>query len=113
MALANTFVVNSDQAVATSALARLKFVETALQAIPAADEKVAQAVKDASALLAEYRQALTKLIENSKEIDELAVEMADSATAIMKGSDAMKADLLTDQQRLEAESDAAIGETSG
>ena len=32
-ALANTFVVNSDQAVATSALARLKFVENALKAI--------------------------------------------------------------------------------
>ena len=32
-ALANTFVVNSDQSVATSALARLKFVENALKAI--------------------------------------------------------------------------------
>jgi len=111
MALASTFVVNSDQAVAASALARLKFVETALQAIPAAEEKVAQAVKDASALLAGYRQALTKLIANSKEVDELAVEMAESATEIMKGSNAMKADLLGDQQRLDSESDAAISET--
>jgi methyl-accepting chemotaxis protein len=111
MALVSTFVVNSDQAVAASALARLKFVETALQAIPSADEKVAQAVKDASALLAEYRQALTKLVENSKEVDELAVEMAESATEIMKGSNAMKADLLADQQRLDSESDAAISET--
>jgi methyl-accepting chemotaxis protein len=111
MALASTFVVNSDQAVAASALARLKFVETALQAIPSADEKVAQAVKDASALLEEYRQALTKLIGNSKEVDELAVEMAESATEIMKGSNAMKADLLADQQRLDSESDAAISET--
>ena len=48
MALANTFVVNSDQTVAASAMARLKFVETALQAIPSTDEKVAQAVKEAS-----------------------------------------------------------------
>jgi methyl-accepting chemotaxis protein len=111
MALVSTFVVNSDQSVATSALARLKFVETALQAIPASDEKVAQAVKDASVLLEEYRQALTKLIENSKEVDELAVEMAESATEIMKGSNAMKADLLADQQRLDSESDAAISET--
>ena len=55
-ALANTFVVNSDQSVAASAMARLKFVETALQAIPSTDEKVAQAVKDASVLLEEYRQ---------------------------------------------------------
>src|SRR3984957_4491398 len=37
--------------------------------------------------------------------------MTDSADAIMKGSAAMKADLLADQQRLETESDATIGET--
>jgi len=111
MALVSTFVVNSDQAVAASALARLKFVETALQAIPSSDEKVAQAVKEASVLLEEYRQALTKLIDNSKEVDELAVEMAESATEIMKGSNAMKADLLSDRQRLDSESDSTIGET--
>jgi methyl-accepting chemotaxis protein len=111
MALANTFVVNSDKAVAASATARLKFVETALQAIPSADQKVLQAVKEAAAQLEEYRQALTKLIENSKEVDELAVEMAESTAAIVKGSNAMKADLLSDQQRLDAESSATIHET--
>jgi methyl-accepting chemotaxis protein len=111
MALANTFVVNSDKAVAASAMARLKFVETALQAIPSADPKVLQAVKEAAAQLEEYRQALTKLIENSKEVDELAVEMAESTAAIVKGSNAMKADLLSDQQRLDAESSATIHET--
>jgi methyl-accepting chemotaxis protein len=37
--------------------------------------------------------------------------MADSAAAIVKGASAMKADLLSDQQRLESESDAIIGET--
>jgi methyl-accepting chemotaxis protein len=111
MALANTFVVNSDQAVAASATARLKFVETALQAIPANDEKVLQAVKDAGAQLQEYRQALTKLMENSKEVDELSVEMAESAAEISKGSNGMKEGLFSDQKKLESESDAAIGAT--
>jgi methyl-accepting chemotaxis protein len=111
MALTNTFVVNSDQSVAASAMARLKFVETALQAIPSADEKIGQAVKEASKQLEEYRQALTKLIDNAKEIDELSIEMADSTTAIMKASSAMKADLLSDQQRLDSESNAAISGT--
>jgi HAMP domain-containing protein len=37
--------------------------------------------------------------------------MTDSATAIMQGASAMKTDLLSDQQRLESESDATIGET--
>ena len=84
-ALANTFVINSDQAVAASALARLKFVENSLQAISSTDEKITQSLKEAAALLDEYRQALTKLIENAKEIDELIAEMADSAAAIMQG----------------------------
>jgi methyl-accepting chemotaxis protein len=111
VSLANTFVVSSDQAVAASALARVKFVETALEAIPQADEKVLQAVKEASVLLEEYRQGLTKLVDNSKEVDELNVEMAESATAIIKASDVMKADLLSDQKRLDSESDASISET--
>jgi methyl-accepting chemotaxis protein len=111
MALVNTFIVNSDQSVATSAMARIKFVETALEAIPAGEEKVAQAIKDATAQLGEYRKALTKLIDNAKEIDELSIEMADSTAAILKASSAMKADLLADQQRLDSESGATIGET--
>jgi methyl-accepting chemotaxis protein len=110
-ALAGTFVINSDAAVAASALARLKFVESALAGISSRDEKVGQAVKDAAAMLEEYRAALTKLIANSKEIDELTAEMADSAAAIVQGASAMKAGLSSDQKRLEAESDATISET--
>jgi methyl-accepting chemotaxis protein len=110
-ALVNTFVVNSDQTVAASAMARLKFVENSLAAISSTDEKIVQGLKEISALLDEYRQTLGKLIENSKSIGELTTEMAESADAIVKGSSAMKADLLSDQQRLESESDATIGET--
>ena len=110
-ALANTFIVNSDQSVAASAVARLKFVETALQAIPNDEENVAQAIKEASLQLEEYRKALAKLIDNAKEVDELSVEMADSTVDIIKASNAMKADLLADQQRLDSESRATISET--
>ena len=101
-ALANMFVINSDQAVATSAAARLKFVENSLRAISSKDERITQGLKEASGLVDEYRQALTKLVDNAKEIDELVAEMGDSAAAIVKGADVMKADLLSDQQRLEA-----------
>jgi methyl-accepting chemotaxis protein len=110
-ALANTFVINSDQTVATSALARLKFVENSLHAISSNNEKIVQGLKEAAGLLEDYRQALTKLVENAKSIDELVTEMTESADAIVKGASAMKADLLSDQRRLEAESDATIGET--
>lgn len=110
-ALANAFVINSDQTVATSAVARLKFAENSLQAIPSTDEKIVRGLKEAATLLEEYRQALTKLIENSKSIDELVTEMTESADAIVQGANAMKAGLLSDQQRLETESNAIAGET--
>ena len=110
-ALVGTFVVNADQSIATGALARLKFVEAALKAIPADEPKVAQAVKDASGYLDDYRKSVTKLVDNAKELDELSIEMADSTVAIMKASNAMKADLLADQQRLDSESVATISQT--
>ena len=50
-ALANTFVINSDQTVATSALARLKFVENSLHAISSTDEKIMQGLKEVSGCL--------------------------------------------------------------
>src|SRR5207237_2167542 len=53
-ALANTFVINCDQTVAASALARLKFVENSLHAISTADEKITQGLKEISALLGDY-----------------------------------------------------------
>ncbi len=109
--LANTFVANSDLSVANTALARLKFLENALQAVSTTDDKIGAGLKDVGAQLASYGKGLSKLIENSKSIEELTAEMSDSATAIMQGSTVMKADLLSDQQRLEAESDAAIRQT--
>src|SRR4051794_26174460 len=110
-ALVNTFVINSDKTVAASALARLKFVENSLKAIPSSNEKIQQGIKEVAGLLEEYRNSLAKLIDNSKEIDELIVEMSESAAAINKGSAVMKSDLLADQKRLETESDETIGDT--
>ena len=109
-ALANTFVVNSDQATAASALARLKFVNNALASILSSTEKVVEGLKEATGLLGEYRQALTKLIENSKSIGELTAKMTESATAIMQGAATLKADLVSDQQRSKPDQ-RAIDET--
>jgi methyl-accepting chemotaxis protein len=110
-ALANTFVVNSDKTVAASALARLKFVENALKAISSNNEKIREGIKEVAGMLEEYRQSLAKLVDNAMEIDELTLEMTESAAAINKGSSVMKSDLLADQKRLEAESDATVAET--
>jgi methyl-accepting chemotaxis protein len=111
IAIANTFVINSDQTVAAGALARLKFVDHALQAISATDDNLVAALKEAAVLLGQYTQALTSLVENAKTVDDLVTAMSGAAGAITQGSTAMKADLVAEQQRLEAENDNIIGET--
>jgi methyl-accepting chemotaxis protein len=110
-AMADNFVISSDPAAATSTLARLSIVQNSQHAISATDEKILLTIKEAFGLLADYRQAFSQLVDNAKSIDRLTTEMGGSADAIMQGSTAMKAGLLSDQQRLEAESNATIGET--
>jgi methyl-accepting chemotaxis protein len=110
-ALANTFVVNADQSVATSAQARLKFVENALKAISTKNEKILDGIKEVSGMLEEYRKSLAMLIGNAKEIEGLTQEMTETAAEINKASAAMKADMLAEQKRLDAESDTAIADT--
>jgi len=96
VALANNFVVNADQSVANSALARLKFVENSLHAVATTDkEKITAGLKEAKELLTAYRGALAKLVENAKTVDELVTEMSGSAGAIMQGAGDMKADLVS------------------
>ncbi len=111
VALVNTFVVNSDMTVATSALARLKFVEHSLKAIESRQGKIEQVLKDIAGQFADYKSALAKLIENSKSIEGLIGEMTESATAIVQGATTMKAALVSEQRKLESESDAAVSET--
>ncbi|WP_024511737.1 HAMP domain-containing methyl-accepting chemotaxis protein [Bradyrhizobium sp. ARR65] len=112
VALANNFVINSDRTVASSALARLKFVESTMNAVDAGgNENVAGGIKQAKALLVEYRDALTKLVDNTKAVDELVKEMSGSAGAISQGASAMKDDLVSEQRRIEAGTDAIVGQT--
>ena len=111
MALVNTFAINFDSTVGNSAMARFKFVDVSLHAISADDDRIAPKLKEISDLLEEYRQSFAKLIENSKTINSLVAEMAESATAITQGSKVMKTDLVSDQQRLDSESNTTVRET--
>ncbi|MFL9500118.1 methyl-accepting chemotaxis protein [Rhodopseudomonas palustris] len=110
MTLANTFAINSSIPVADNALARLKFVENSLNIVKA-DGEIAAAVNEIFTMLGEYRQALVKLSDNVKAIDAKGATMVGSAAAIIRAAEAIKADLLADQQRLERESDATVTTT--
>ena len=65
-------MLTSDQAIATSALARLKFVENSLGAVYSMDDKIVAGLKDAKTILVAYRESLEKLIANAKMVDELS-----------------------------------------
>jgi methyl-accepting chemotaxis protein len=110
-ALVSNFVLSADPAAAASATARLKFVDNALRAIFSTDEKIVSGLKEASRLLDDYRQAFAKLVDNNQQVDDLVTRMTGSAGAIMRGASAMKADLVADQQRLEAEANATVDDT--
>jgi len=109
--ISNNFVVTGNQSAATSTLSRLSFLENGLKNIPSTNEKVAAVLKEINSLLKSYRDSLTKLLDNGKKIEGLITEMGESAEGIMKGAGAMKADLVSDQRRLESESNAAIVDT--
>ena len=111
MAQVNTYALNFDKTVGDSATARFKFVDIAVRAISADDDKVGPKLAEIVSLLEEYRQSFAKLIENARTIDGLVAQMVQSGAAITQGSKVMKADLLSDQQRLESESNATVSDT--
>jgi methyl-accepting chemotaxis protein len=111
VAMVNTFVMDSNPAGVASAISRIKFVENSLQAISTTDQEITENTRRMLAMLGDYQKAFGKLVENAKSIDRLQGAMAESAAAINRESMAMKADLLSDQQRLESSSDATVNET--
>jgi methyl-accepting chemotaxis protein len=110
-AAANTFILNADQTVASNALARLDFVDAAFGQVYSMDDKIVAELKEAKGFLTTYREALKKLVENSRTVADLVTQMSGSAGAISQGASAMKADLVAEQQRLETQSNDIIGQT--
>jgi len=110
-AAVDVFVINSNQTVANSALARLQFVEAAFGAAYSMDDNIVAGLKEAKGFLEAYRDALKQLVENTKTVADLVTQMSGSAGAISQGASDMKADLVAEQQRLEADSREIIGQT--
>jgi methyl-accepting chemotaxis protein len=110
-AAANTFIINADQTAAKSALAGLDFVASDLELVYSMDDKLVAGLKEAKGFLASYKTSLQKLVENARTVEDLLTQMSGSAGAISQGAGAMKADLVSEQQRLDEQSNAMIGET--
>lgn len=112
MAFVNTFVAKPEKKTADSAAARLKFIQnTGLEGLADKDAGITLKLKEITQQLAALQDAFNKLIENSKSVESLTKEMSESATSIAQIAGAMKADLLADQQRIDAATDATVGET--
>jgi methyl-accepting chemotaxis protein len=110
-AMVNGFLGDLVHAGVASAMSRIKLVQNSLQTISTQDEKIGADVKQMLGMLDGYQKTFATLVEHSKSIDKLLAAMTESATAIDLGATAMKADFLSDQQRLESSSAATISET--
>jgi methyl-accepting chemotaxis protein len=109
-ALANTFIINFDESAGKSVVARMKFVENSLNAISKTNDKVKARLEEIGGQFKTYRASFDTLVEKSVAVSKLMTEMSESAALITQGSQAMKADMLNEQQRLEAESNTTIHE---
>jgi methyl-accepting chemotaxis protein len=110
-ALVNTYIGRAEEKTSNAAFARLKFLENSLGTVYANNEGIIKKLKEIVADVKIYNEAFVKYVANTKKVDGLVQEMSETAAAITKLSSAMKADLLSDQQRLENNSDATIHET--
>lgn len=109
--LMNNFIARPDDKVSSAAFARIKFLENSFATVFANNQQINEKVKAVTGDVKVYRETFVKFVENTKVVDKLVVEMAEATAAITEASTAMKTDLLSDQQRLESESDATIHET--
>jgi methyl-accepting chemotaxis protein len=109
--LMNNFIARPDEKVAGAAFARIKFLENSFATVFANNQQINEKVKVVTADVKAYRETFVKFVENTKVVDKLVADMAGATAAITEGSTAMKTDLLSDQQRLESESDATIHAT--
>jgi len=82
-----------------------------LVSIYASDQKITDRVTEIGNFLKQYRTSFAKLSENVKAVVKLNGEMSKSASAILKLSDGLRSDLTADQQRIETDTNATIGET--
>ncbi|MET3304471.1 methyl-accepting chemotaxis protein [Bradyrhizobium diazoefficiens] len=109
--LASNFVVNGDRSLASGALKRLSFVENTLSAIDSGDERIVAAFKELKRLLSSYMRALERLVANARMIEGLLTQMGESGGNIVQGATMMKSDLVSEQQRLDTESQDITSKT--
>ena len=109
--MVSTYIAKPEPRTSDGVIARTKFLETSLVSIHANNEKITQRVVEISELLKGYRASFVKFSENAKSIAKLSTGMTDAAAAILQLSNSLKSDLSADQQRIETEASATIGET--
>src|SRR6478752_5578628 len=107
----SAFVAKPEPKTADGVIARIKFLETLLVSIYANDQKITDRVTEISNLLKQYRTSFSKLTENVKVIVKLNGEMTKTAASILKLSGELRSELTADQQRIEVNANATIGDT--
>jgi methyl-accepting chemotaxis protein len=107
----NTYMAMADEKTASAASSRVKFLDSAIANIIPNNESITKKAKAIGADVKIYQGAFAKYVDNSRKVLGLSQKMTAIAETIVGLSAALKADMLAEQQRLEAESDATIHQT--
>ena len=110
-ATANTFAAKPDMAVAGGALARITFIQKTFSGLTVDGDAMKTKATEIAAMLESYRASFAKLIDNSKLVIGLGVDMNSSANAMIVSAGDMKSALLADLVKIENESAEAASQT--
>lgn len=110
-ATANTFASKPDMSVAGGALARITFIQKTFGGLQSDSDSLKAKMTEITGMLETYRVAFSKLIENTKVITGLVVDMNTSANAMIVSAKDMKTALLADQDKIEKDTAEAASQT--
>ncbi|HWW47267.1 MAG TPA: HAMP domain-containing methyl-accepting chemotaxis protein [Xanthobacteraceae bacterium] len=106
-----SYVAKADQQVADSALSRVSQLEMSFETLLSMSDNLTSNMKDTTKILKEFEGAFKKYVENIKAIDRVNEQLTSVVNSMVQRSDMLKADLMAEQQRLEAESQSTINDT--
>ena len=107
----SSYIARPDQAVANSATARIHLIKNNFGALSSSQEKLTVKIKEISDQFGVYQASFDKFLQNVSAINDLVVKMTGAAREISQDGKALKNALLSQQQKVSAQSLSVANDT--
>lgn len=107
----NTYVARQDQAIASSATARMNLIKGNLAELTSSNENLAAKIKEISYQFDTYQSSFDKFLQNVVALNGLVSNMTDAALAMSQEGKTVKNALLAQQQLVSAQSLSVANDT--